>query len=116
MLKSNMKRLKSTANKLKMCDNVIRDQVELGIVEPIFNLDQFLEEHPTASFLPHMGVFRMDNETTKFRIVYWSNLAEKSASGAISHNQALVSGLTWTEKLPLRSSNWDLISIYYVLI
>ena len=65
VLKSNLKRLKNNPVRLQMYDQVIKEQVELGIVEQVPDLSQFLTECPTSSFLPHMGVFRLDRETTK---------------------------------------------------
>ena len=57
ILKSNLKRLKINPERLQMHDNVVKEQVGMGIVELIPNLTQFLTENPTASFHPHMGVF-----------------------------------------------------------
>ena len=99
ILRSNLKRLQGNPVRLQMYDSVIKEQVGMGIVEQIPNLKQFLTENPTASFLPHMGVFRMSNETTKCRIVYLSNLAEKLASCSISHNQAMLSGPNLNRKI-----------------
>lgn len=56
VLKSNLKRLQGHPERLKMYDEVIREQAEIGIIDRIENLSQFLEEIPSVSFLPHMGV------------------------------------------------------------
>ena len=65
------------------------------------NLDQFRTEYPNHSFLPHMGVFKLDRETTKCRIVFLSNLceADNSKSSSVSHNQAIHSGPNLNQKL-----------------
>ena len=78
-----------------------KEQVKLGIVEQVPDLSQFLKECPTSSSLPHMGVFRLYHETTKCRIVFLSNLAEKNPRlpQTISHNQAMLSGPNLNRKI-----------------
>ena len=78
ILKSNFKKLKNDSFRVQMYDEVIKEQVKLGVIEKIPDLTQFLNENPTASFLPHMGIFRMNKETTKCRVVFLSNLAENN--------------------------------------
>ena len=101
ILKSNLKRLKKNPIKLKLMDETIKEQEKMGIVARIDNLDQFLSENPSHSFLPHMGVFKMDRETTKCRVVFLSNLCEvdPKRTNAISHNQAIHSGPNLNKKL-----------------
>ena len=83
-----------------MVDQAFKEQAELGIIDRIDNLDTFLEENPNHSFLAHMAVFKPDKETTKCRVVYLSNLCEKSyVSTAISHNQAMFSGPNLNRKI-----------------
>ena len=100
-LKSNLKRLQRNPELFQMYDDVIREQIELEIVEKIPDLQQFLIKNPTASFLPHMGVFKLNNETTKCRIVFLSNLAENKSNqnNSISHNQAMLSGPNLNQKI-----------------
>ena len=99
VLKSNLKRL--SEDQLKLMDQTIKDQVEAGIIEQVENIGQFLLEHPEHSFLPHMGIFKLDRETTKCRVVFLSNLCEKDPSKKlnISHNQAMFAGPTLNQKL-----------------
>ena len=99
ILKSNLKKL--SGEHLKLMDQTIKDQVKAGIIEGVDNIDQFLLEHPEHSFLPHMGVFKLDRETTKCRIVFLNNLCEKDPSKkiTISHNQAMFAGPTLNQKL-----------------
>ena len=99
ILKSNTKRLSKDC--LKLMDQTIKDQVEAGIIERVENIDQFLSEYPQHSFLPHMGVFKLDRQTTKCRIVFLSNLCERNHSHkmSISHNQAMFAGPTLNQML-----------------
>ena len=101
ILKSNLSKLGKDPEKLHLYDSVIKDQLSAGIVQRIPNLEEFMEENPDASFLAHMGVFRPDKETTKCRIVYLSNLAEKNqAHGrSISHNEAMNCGPNLNRKI-----------------
>ena len=91
LLKSNFDKLRKDPEKLKMYDSVFREQEELGFIERINNLDDFLMDHPEASFLCHFGVFKLDRESTKCRVVFMSNLCEKF-NGGISHNNAMLPG------------------------
>ena len=101
ILKSNFKKLSKNSNEyLKMVDQTFREQTEMGIIERIDNLDQFLEENPSHSFLAHMGVFKPDRETTKCRVVFLSNLCERDFSRtALSHNQVMLSGPNLNQKI-----------------
>ena len=100
ILKSNLKKLQNNRNKLLLMDKVFKEQESMGIIERINNLPEFLREHPNHSFLLHMGIFKMDRETTKCRIVYLSNLCQQDSSKpSISHNQAIYSGPNLNQKL-----------------
>ena len=97
ILNSNRKRL--NPEQIKLIDQAINDQVKDGIIEIIPNIDQYLEEHPQYSFLPHMGVFRPEKETTKCRVVFLSNLCENKGKFSLSHNQSMYAGPTLNQKL-----------------
>ena len=101
ILKSNLKRLKSKPDYLLLMDQTIKDQISAGIVEPIHNLDQYKSEHPEYSFLPHMGIFKPERETTKCRVVFLSNLKEADANKklSLSHNHCMHPGPTLNQKL-----------------
>ena len=101
ILKTNLNKLRKNPEHLKLADNVFKEQLELGIIEKIPNMNQFLTEHPESSFLAHMCVFKLDRATTKCRVVYLSNLCEKDASKplTVSHNQAIESGPNLNQKL-----------------
>ena len=98
VLESNLIKLNKDPNKLKMYNDVIREQEEMGIIKRINNLDNFLLEHPEASFLCHQGVFRMSHESTKCRVVFLSNMHEKFNNG-ISHNMAMLPGPNLNHKI-----------------
>ena len=101
MLESNLKKLSRNKTHLKMTDDVFKEQEQLGIIERIDNIDRFREAHPSASFLPHMSVIKMNRESTKCRVVFLSNLAEKDKSKplTLSHNQTIYPGPNLNQKL-----------------
>ena len=78
ILKSNLKKLSKNDEFLKLMDENIKTQAAQNLIERIDNLDRFCEEHPEYSFLPHMGIFKLDRSTTKCRMVFLSNLCEKT--------------------------------------
>ena len=99
-VKSNFNKLKNNIVRLNLM-NVFKNQESQGIIERVHNLDSFLEENPNHSFVPHMGVFKMNLETTKCRIIYLSNLCQKNKNDnmTVSHNQAIFSGPCLNHKL-----------------
>ena len=99
ILKSLTKKLDHA--KLKQIDEVFRNQENLGIIEKVPNVESFMQDHPESSFLPYMGIFRPDRDTTKVRIVFLSNLCEKDNTrpATVSHNQALYAGPSLNQKL-----------------
>ncbi|XP_068250638.1 uncharacterized protein [Palaemon carinicauda] len=60
------------------------------------NSEGRLKEHPESSFMPFMGIFKPDRETTKCRVVFLSNLSDK---GSMNHNQTMHAGPTLNQKL-----------------
>ncbi|XP_068219223.1 LOW QUALITY PROTEIN: uncharacterized protein [Palaemon carinicauda] len=101
VLKSNLKKLCKREMHLKLMDEVIKEQENLGIIEKIPNLKHYLTEHPEHSFLHHMGVFKLDRETTKCRVVFLSNIfeADPRKPMTVSHNQAIHPGPSLNQKL-----------------
>ena len=101
ILRSTLNKFGEESDKLKQIDKVFKEQEDMGIIEKMDNLDHFLTENPSCSFLPFMGVFKPDRDTTKCRVVFLSNLKEKSPSGAVSmsHNQVIHSGPSLNQKL-----------------
>ncbi len=80
-------RLKTDRELLKQYDNVIKEQVESGIIE------QVLENSATDEsvyFLPHHGVIREDKTTTKVRVVF--DGSAKHGTSNLSLNECLEKG------------------------
>ena len=78
ILKTSLKKLQRDGDqKLDLIDQTFRKQEEIGIIERIDNLEEYLNEHPGSSFLPHMSIFKHGRETAKCRVVFLSNLSEK---------------------------------------
>ena len=101
ILKSNLKKLSKNDEFLKLMDENIKTQAAQNLIERIDNLDRFCEEHPEYSFLPQIGIIKLDRSTTKCRMVFLSNLCEKQNDGSpsISHNQAMWAGRCINQKL-----------------
>ena len=59
-----------------------------------------MRENSEASFLARMPVFKVDNQTTKCRVVFLSNLCERTGnSSTVSHNQAIIPGPCLNKKI-----------------
>jgi len=99
ILNSNFKKLSKDEEKLNLADTNVKDLEMLKIIERIPNLEQFMKENPTCSFLPHMEIFRPHKDTTKCRMVFMSNLCDKSPPNNLSHNQVMFSGPCLNQKL-----------------
>ena len=84
---------------LQYDDEVIQQQIENGIVELIEENAYNLRKDCNKSFLAHKAVFRENAESTKCRIVYLSNLAEKGNGNNLSHNQVSFPGPNLNPKL-----------------
>ena len=93
ILKSNRKRLSS--EKILQYDQVIKEQLELGVIEQIDLKREKTDEE--ISFLPHSAVFREESESTKCRVVYLANL--KDNSDGMSHNQVSRPGVNLNHKI-----------------
>ena len=100
VLQSNLKKLIKDKLKFDMADENVKNLESSGIIQKIHNIDEFLAENPTCSFLAHSLIFKMDKETTKCRMVFMSNLAEKcNQQNQLSHNQCMHSGPSVNQKL-----------------
>eukprot|EP00112_Aurelia_sp_Birch-Aquarium-sp1_P012879 Seg2713.6 transcript_id=Seg2713.6/GoldUCD/mRNA.D3Y31 product="hypothetical protein" protein_id=Seg2713.6/GoldUCD/D3Y31 len=64
-LKGQLTKLRKDPEVLQECDNIIKEQVEKGIVEKVTNLESSNSSH----YLPHRPVVRKEAETTK-RVVF----------------------------------------------
>ena len=60
------RRLKKSPELLEKYDSIIREQLALGIVEPVEGSNAFSRIH----YLPHHAVVRQDKSTTNLKIVY----------------------------------------------
>ena len=101
ILKTTLSKLGKDEKKLILYDSVISEQYKSGIVYRIDDVVTFRDQHPECSFLAHKGVFKMDKDTTKCRVVYLSTLAEKNRETglAVNHNMALLSGPSLNSKI-----------------
>ena len=85
--------------KLSMYNEVFLEQEKMNIIKKLPDVHKFMEENPGCSFMPHMGVFRMGHDSTKCRIVFLSNLAEKRGGQGLSLNQVLYPGTCLNQKM-----------------
>ena len=99
ILKSNFRKISKYPDRLSMYNDVFKDQETKGVIEPIYDVDSYISEHPHCSFMAHMGVYKMNNDTTRLRVVYLSNLKDRSSPELVSHNQALLPGPCLNNKL-----------------
>ena len=87
-LVSLLKRLKLKPEMLKHYDDVIQDQQQQGIVEPV---DQGVNNGVgKVHYIPHHEVIRADKDTTKLRIVY--DASARSGKNTSSLNDCLYAG------------------------
>ena len=101
ILNSNLKKYKNQEHKLKLMDDYFKEQESSGVIERVHDVDSFMSEHPECSFIPHMPIFKLKNDSTKCRIVYLSNLCENNPnlSRTVSHNQCMFPGPSLNQKL-----------------
>ena len=100
ILHSNLKKLRKDNSKLMQYNAVIQDQLKNDIIERISNPQQFLKQNSDISFLAHNAVYRAGESSTKCRIVFLSNLFEKSKPNALlSHNNISIPGANLTPKM-----------------
>lgn len=101
-------RLKNNPSLLVDYDNIFKEQMKLGIIEPVRDVGTPGETH----YLPHRAVLRDDKSTTKMRIVF-------DASAKINHespslNDILYKGPQLTPQLydiPLRFRSYPIVLI-----
>ncbi|CAB4010769.1 Hypothetical predicted protein [Paramuricea clavata] len=82
-LKGQLLRLKKEPEVLREYDRVIKEQLELGIIEPVVELERADKIH----YLPHHAVVRKDAKTTKVRVVY--DASSKETKKGVSLNDCL---------------------------
>ena len=98
VLVSNMKKHVQSNVHMKLMQDSISELENLAIIERVDNIESFVEENPSCSFMAHMQIFKLSKESTKCRTVFLSNLCEKT-NNAISHNMAMHSGPPLNSKL-----------------
>ena len=94
-LKSSMKRLEKDPGLLQRYDEIIRTQVEKGIIEKVE--DSEVNNKNRKHYIPHHVVIKPDNATTKLRIVY--DASAKTKKGNKSLNECLHRGPVILEDL-----------------
>ena len=99
LLKSTYQKLAKEPLKLEMYGGVFKEQIEIGIIEEIPDLKNFIESNPKISFMPHMGVFRLTHSSTKTRVVFLANLAERQNGEGLSLNQVILPGPCLNQKM-----------------
>ena len=77
---SQIKRLKKDPDQLKAYDDVIKEQLETGIVEPV--PDEATDKR--IHYNPHHGVWKRDAETTKLRLVYDASAKERKRDRSLN--------------------------------
>ena len=87
-LKSSMKRLEKDPDLLRRYDEIIKTQVEKGIIEKVDASE--VNNNNRKHYIPHHVVIKPDNATTKLRIVY--DASAKTKKGNKSLNECLYRG------------------------
>ena len=82
-LKSLLSRLRKDPEILKEYGSVIKNQLEAGIIERVYELDQAGKVH----YLPHQAVIRKEAETMKLRVVF--DASSKEGKSGTSLNDCL---------------------------
>ena len=93
-LKSVIKRLRQNPEMLKMYKNVIKDQLNKGVVESV---DDNSIQGKLKHYIPHHAVVIPSKKTTKLRIVY--DTAAKTKKSNASLNECLYLGSVILEDL-----------------
>ena len=75
----------------------IKMQLEQEIISEVST--DAIHNNPEISFLAHNAVFIDQNSLTNCRVVFLSNICEKSNKNNLSHNQVLMPGNKLNNKL-----------------
>ena len=108
-LKGQVRKLQAEPEILHEYNNIISEQLDKGVIEPVINLEHTESVH----YLPHHAVVRRDAKTTKVRIVY--DASSRESKKAVSLNDCLhvgppLSPLLYEILLRLRQKKIALIS------
>ncbi|XP_046857876.1 uncharacterized protein LOC124451299 [Xenia sp. Carnegie-2017] len=82
-MKGQIKRLSNEPTLLKEYDNIIKEQLETGVIERVDESEPEINVH----YLPHQAVIRKEAKTTKLRIVY--DASSKEGKRGTSLNDCL---------------------------
>ena len=88
-----LRRLKRSPELLEQYNNIILEQLALGIVVPVNNLNE--EPSTRLHYLPHHAVVRQDKATIKLRIIY--DVSAKSEGPSL--NECLHIGPSLNQKI-----------------
>ncbi len=101
VLKSVKHKYRNDTETLLKTDQVFKSQLQSNIIESIHNMNEFKSKHPKYSFVSHFPLIKSDRKTTKIRVIYMANLAEKSQDGTkgISINQCVHPGFSKNDKI-----------------
>ncbi len=101
VLHSVHKKYSNDLNVLKSTDDVFKKQIEMNMIEIIHDLDQYKNIYPRCSFLSHFPLVKNDRLTSKVRVIYMANLAEKNVDGSpgVSLNQTVHPGFCKNAKI-----------------
>ena len=88
-----LKRLQQNPTLLQSYDQVIQDQIKMGIIE---HAPEPPTDYTQVHYLPHHAVVRSDKDTTKLRVVYD---ASAKVEGKPSLNDCLLVGPKYNQKI-----------------
>ena len=75
-LKVYVKKYETDTNVLLRINEVFNEQIKEGIIEEVVNFEEYKEQNK-VSFLSFFPLLKEERQTTKLRIIYMANLAEK---------------------------------------
>ncbi len=101
VLSSVQKKYSNKVDILVRTDEVFKKQLASKMIERVSDLDQYKQIYPRYSFLSHFPLVKEDRQTTKIRVIYMANLAEKNKDGSpgISLNQTIHPGFGKNSKI-----------------
>ena len=101
ILLSNLKKFENDKENLKLMDDSFKKQLASGIIETVPDIDAYCKEHPSHSFIPHMGILKPESESSPCRVVFLANLCERNKDNptALSHNQTMHAGYPLNQKI-----------------
>ncbi len=101
VLRSVQKKYRNDLDSLVRINDVFKKQIESGIIELVDCVSQYKLDYPKFSFLSHFPLIKDERQTTKVRVIYMANLAEKTSSGSAgtSLNQTVHPGFCKNSKI-----------------